>query len=50
MQNLGFKQTFTEFIEILFCKNNYFIGKKNLMKTISCALFWSVSNKYVYKI
>ena len=32
-----------------FCKNNYFIGK-NVMKTISYAFFWPVSNKYVYEI
>ena len=28
MQNVGFEQTSTKFIEILFCKNNFFRGKK----------------------
>ena len=35
MQDLGFEQTFTE--------------KKNVMKTISCALLWPISNKHIYK-
>ena len=32
-----------------FCKDNYFI-EKNIMKTISCALFWPISKKKIYEI
>ena len=33
-----------------FCKNNFFIGKKTVMETISCELLWPISNKYIYEV
>ena len=45
MQNAGFEQTFMKSIEIF-----VLYREKNVMETISCALFWPISNKYIYEI
>ena len=33
-----------------FCKKNFFMGRRPIIETITCALFWSISNKYVDEI
>ena len=33
-----------------FCKKNFFMGRRSIIETITCALFWSISNKYIDEI